>query len=173
VRRTAADLLGALWGDTAARLDERLAGLTDDEFRWEPVPDCWSIDPDPAQPGHWTYPYEYAPATPAPVTTIGWRLVHVTQDNRVYWEHAFGPGRRNFPDFEVPGTARAALVAWHESRQPVTDWLSSATDATLVEPRPSHLGQPRTAGEVIVTLIDEQVHHGAEIALLRDLYLRR
>ena len=25
------------------RLAERLAGLTDEEYRWEPVPGCWSI----------------------------------------------------------------------------------------------------------------------------------
>jgi hypothetical protein len=30
-----------------------------------------------------------------------------------------------------------------------------------------------TAGEVVRILLDEQVHHGAEIALLRDLYPRR
>lgn len=30
-----------------------------------------------------------------------------------------------------------------------------------------------TAVEVVRILVDEQVHHGAEIALLRDLYLRR
>jgi hypothetical protein len=30
-----------------------------------------------------------------------------------------------------------------------------------------------TAGEVIRILVDEQTHHGAEIALLRDLYVRR
>lgn len=29
------------------------------------------------------------------------------------------------------------------------------------------------AGEVVRILLDEQIHHGAEIALLRDLYVRR
>lgn len=97
VGRAAVDLLGALWDRSAARLDDRLEGLTDEEFQWEPVPDCWSVVADPDRPGHWTYPYEYAPAPPAPVTTIGWRLVHIVQDNRVYWGYAFGPGLRNFP----------------------------------------------------------------------------
>jgi len=43
----------------------------------------------------------------------------------------------------------------------------------LDELRPSHLGHPRNAREVMTTLIDEQTHHGAEIGLMRDLYLRR
>lgn len=49
-------------------------------------------------------------------------------------------------------------------------WIESATDADLDEPRPSHLGGTMSAGAVLQILIDEQVHHGAEIALLRDLY---
>jgi len=48
-----------------------------------------------------------------------------------------------------------------------------ATDEALQEQRPSHLGEPLPLGEVMRILIDEQTHHGAEIALLRDLYLRR
>jgi hypothetical protein len=39
-------------------------------------------------------------------------------------------------------------------------------------PRPSHLGGRRTAGEVMTILPDEQIHHGAEIALLGDLHRR-
>jgi hypothetical protein len=51
--------------------------------------------------------------------------------------------------------------------------LSLATEEALTQIRPSHLGHPRSAGEVMRILIDEQTHHGAEVALLRDLYLRR
>jgi hypothetical protein len=55
---------------------------------------------------------------------------------------------------------------------PITTWLASATDDDLTALRPSHLGQDHTAGEVARILLDERTHHGAEIALLRDLYLR-
>src|SRR5215211_5468235 len=51
----------------------------------------------------------------------------------------------------------------HYSRRPVTAWLRSARDS---DTRPSHLGGSRTAGEVMAILLDEQIHHGAEIALL-------
>lgn len=64
------------------------------------------------------------------------------------------------------------MTLWGASRQPVTAWLETATDDDLLEPRPSHLGEEKTAGEVVRILLDEQTHHGAEIALLRDLYLR-
>ena len=35
-----------LWEQSGRRLRERCRGLTDAEFFWEPVPDCWNIRPD-------------------------------------------------------------------------------------------------------------------------------
>jgi hypothetical protein len=157
------------WRISGERLRERLTGLTDEEFLWEPVPGAWNLYPDPAHPGGWSYPYEPDP-DPAPVTTIAWRLVHIAAGNWIYTEHAFGPGLRNFPDLVVPSRAQAGIGNWLESRVPVTTWLEQADDTALAGPRPSHLGGTKTAAEVIQILIDEQTHHGAEIALLRDLY---
>jgi DinB superfamily len=169
----AAEVLLLEWETSAKRLDDRCRGLTDAEYLWRPVPGMWNVAPTPEGSGRWTYPYEFAPAPPAPLTTIAWRLVHITAGNWIYWEHAFGPGARNFPDLDVPSTAAEAIEDWRNSRASVTRWLSAADDAALLQIRPSHLGEPRTAAEVVRILVDEQVHHGAEIALLRDLYLRR
>jgi len=163
-------LLGSLWHETGERLDRRLDGLSDEEFFWEPVDGCWNVREDASAPSGWAYEYEFAPPPPAPVTTIAWRLVHIAADNWIYWEHAFGPGTRNFPDLPVPGAAADAVQDWRASRVPVSDWLRTADDSDLRALRPSHLGEPRTAGDVVSILVDEQVHHGAEIALLRDLY---
>jgi len=63
-----------------AHLWPRLSGLTDDEYLWEPVPDCWSVRPGPD--GRWT-----ADSAPdegrsteqlAPFTTIAWRMSHIS-----------------------------------------------------------------------------------------------
>jgi hypothetical protein len=162
-------VLRSQWRLSGERLRNRLAGLTDEEFFWEPVSGAWNLYRDPDHPGAWSYPYEPDP-DPAPVTTIAWRLVHIAADNWIYWEHAFGPGVRNFPDLVVPSTATAAIDNWLDSRAPVTTWLEQADDDGLAVPRASHLGGVRTAAEIIQILIDEQTHHGAEIALLRDLY---
>ena len=162
-----------LWERAAERFYRRCQDLSDDEFFWEPVPGCWNIRPDPATPGRWTYEYDFDPRPPHPVTTIGWRLVHICADNWIYWDHAFGPAARNFPDLAVPHTAAAALENWSDRRRPISRWLRSASYDDLQALRPSHLGAPKSAGEVVTILIDEQIHHGAEIALLRDLYLHR
>jgi hypothetical protein len=47
------------------------------------------------------------------------------------------------------------------------------SDDLLDDMRPTHFSVAWPAHRVFSTLIDEQVHHGAEIALLRDLYRRR
>jgi uncharacterized damage-inducible protein DinB len=170
---TGVSVLLRLWEQSGRRLRDRCRGLSDDEFFWEPVADCWNIRPDESHAGGWSYEYEFAPEDPAPLTTIGWRLVHLSAGNRLYWNHAFGDGSLTFPDLVVPHTAESALAEWRDSRVPFTTWLTGATDEDLAEPRPSHLpAREMPAGDQVRSLVDEQIHHGAEIALLRDLFVR-
>lgn len=168
----ASDVLRRLWHGTSDRMFQRLVGLTDAEFFWEPAPSCWTVRPDPAAPSGWQIDYDWPAPTPPPLTTIAWRLVHLANGNWIYWEYAFGAGLRTFPDLEIPGSADAAVRYWEDSREPITAWLDRTTDEDLHHMRPSHLGEHRSAAEVMLILVEEQVHHGAEIALMRDLYLR-
>lgn len=88
----------------------------------------------------WTYQYEFAPPPPAPVTTIAWRLHHIAANNWIYWEYAFGAGRLTFPDLVVHHTAEAAIADWQASMIPIVAWLQDATEETLDQMRPNHLG---------------------------------
>ena len=164
------EVLRTQWQVSGDRLRHRLACLTDAELFREPAPACWTVRRHPASAERWVIDYDVPPPDPPPVTTIAWRLVHLANGNWIYWEHAFGPGLRMFGDLVIPGSADAVCAYWRDSREPISAWLAQATDDRLTEERPSHLGAPRTAAEVITILIDEQVHHGAEVALLRDLY---
>jgi hypothetical protein len=76
---------------------DRLAGLTDDEFRWKPVPGCWSIrrrgeapSPDPFGPGEWVLDWDRGHPRPEPVTTIAWRLGHLLSMYNDRWAWTFG-----------------------------------------------------------------------------------
>ena len=42
---SAAESLRRQWRDSCDRILWRLEGLTDDEYRWEPVADCWNVRP--------------------------------------------------------------------------------------------------------------------------------
>jgi uncharacterized damage-inducible protein DinB len=161
--------LGRAWQLSWVRLEERLVGLDDEEYFWEPVARCWTVRRDTSAPSGWQIDYEWPAPEPPPFTTIAWRMVHVANGNWIYWEHAFGPAKRNFIDLEVPGSAATAITYLRASREPVTRWLATATEADLAGLRTTHLGMQLPAIEIVGILIDEQTHHGAEIGLLRDL----
>ena len=167
------DLLRAQWHRSCTRLLERVNGLTDEEYRWEPVADCWNVRPDPAAPGGWTVDYPDVAPDPPPFTTIAWRLVHISDGNSIYWEHAFGPGVRTYADLAPHGDAAGAVAYLAESQRPVTTTLATLHDDELEEVRSTPLGDRRTVRQILATLVDEQVHHGAEVGVLRDLYRER
>ncbi|MFN2540066.1 MAG: DinB family protein [Mycobacteriales bacterium] len=146
-----------------AQLRPRFEGLTREEILWEPVADCWTVRqgmPD----------WEWPSPVPAPVTTIAWRLAHIGHcfDHR-YQAHF---GDRVF-EHAVPDDLLAFVDdgyrLWSEA-------ISRADEARLARP---HQGPPGSADEayplwaVILHINREVIHHGAEVALLRDLYLRR
>jgi uncharacterized damage-inducible protein DinB len=152
----------------------RIRGLTDDEYFWGPVPDCWSVRPSEGD-GVLTHDWQFPAPDPPPVTTIAWRLAHMCS---FLQEHglravAFERGAAAWrPPSVVPGTAvdavdalSAAVVAWRRD-------LSTVDDQRLWEPMGPAAGpfadQP-VAG-FVEHIHDEFVHHGAEVALLRDLY---
>jgi hypothetical protein len=108
-------LLLAQTDEVYARLRQRLAGLTDDEYFWEPAPGCWTIHRD--ESGAWIADYAEPDPDPAPFTTIGWRLVHIADCKVMYREWAFGPGKLTFPDLAPPTTAAAAVARLEEGHQ--------------------------------------------------------
>lgn len=171
---SAVEVLRRQWADSCSRLLSRLEGLTDAEYLWEPVPGSWNVRRSPDSSGGWTVDYPAGPhPDPPPFTTIGWRLLHISDGNTIYWEHSFGPARRNFWDLAPHGDAAGAVAYLAASQEPITATSAALSDEDLGGMRPTHFKVEWRAGRVLTTLINEQVHHGAEVALLRDLYRAR
>ena len=66
------------------QLRPRYEGLTDAEYFWEPVANCWNIRPRgqgraaiAAGGGEFVIDFADPEPSPAPVTTIAWRLAHL------------------------------------------------------------------------------------------------
>ena len=167
---SAARLLENQWRRSCERLVQRLEGLTDDEYRWEPVDGCWNVRPSPDAPGRWAVDYPAVHPDPPPFTTIAWRMLHISDGNTIYWEHAFGSGTKNFWDLAPHGSAVDAVDYLIESQTPISVTLAGLDDDELDEERPTQFGVAWPARRVLGVLVDEQVHHGAEIGVLRDLY---
>ena len=151
-------------------LRPRLDGLTDDEYFWEPVDGCWSVR---LSGGTWTPDVASPAPEPAPVTTIAWRLAHLVVSclgYRVGWY--FGGPPVDSGTFVYAGTAAGALEQLDAMYGRWDAGVRGLSDAELDGPPPA--GPERFPLENRVLHVNrELIHHGAEIALLRDLYLRQ
>ena len=138
------------------RLRTRLAGLTDDEYRWEPAPDCWTVRP--AGDGTFRADGAALPPEPAPLTTIAWRLSHVIDlfaaDRNATWLGLTPTDTAG----STPGRAEEA-----------TAQLERAYAAFRGGPVGGPYADSSRAAFVLHQL-DELIHHGAEIGTMRDLY---
>lgn len=162
------------------QLRPRLDGLTDEEYLWEPVPG-WSIRPRgsgdaPVQAGagDLTIDFAYPQPVPAPFTTIAWRLGHVVVGVLAMRNAAhFGRVRTDYSTFEYAATAAGALA---QLDQEYATWVAGVRSLGMDGlDRPCGPAEGPYADHPMAALVlhinRELIHHGAEIALLRDLYL--
>lgn len=152
-------------------LRPRLDGLTDEEYLWEPVPDCWTVRR--LDDGSTTADYALSEPDPPPFTTIAWRMTHIANPvlaMRV--NHHFGDGTWRIDEADWPTTAGAGLAALDSAYEEWVAGVRSLGDDGLARPcGPSegpYADHPFAA--LVLHINREVVHHGAEIACLRDLY---
>lgn len=166
------------------QLRPRLAGLTEDEYFWEPVAGAWNVrrksesdaEMKPGA-GEWMCDFAYPEPVPAPVTTIAWRLAHIlvgVLGARVAGH--FGGEPHDYVTYEYPTTADEALRRLDDLYAQWIAGVSSWTGDVLWAPTgpsepPQYADYPRV--DIVLHINRELIHHGAEIALLRDLYAHR
>ncbi len=162
------------------QLRSRLAGLTDEEYLWEPVAGAWSVRPRgtaltamAAGAGDLVIDWEYPEPSPAPVTTIAWRLGHVIVGVLGMRNAAhFGREPVDYATFSYAGTAAGALAQLDDE---LTVWLDGVRglDEQGLD-RPCGPAEGPFADAPMATLVlhihRELIHHLAEVSLLRDLY---
>ncbi len=170
------------------QLVRRLVGLTDEEHLWEPVPNCWSIRPQAGGPGPgatllvgaggWgrdsarpTHP------SPPPFTTIAWRLGHLSEQMTVRAEYTIGAHVLTRDDYRFSGDAAGAIASFDKGSAASRAAIVSADDAGLDMVGRSTYPDGGDSEERFIDVVwwvnQELLHHGAEIALLRDLYRER
>jgi uncharacterized damage-inducible protein DinB len=128
------------------RLRERLDGLTDEEFAWEPA---------------------------AGVSTLAWRIGHIaellSEDRNAAWLGVTSPAGPAAAPSRSAAEAVAALEAAFDVWSSVVD---AVPDSSLTEPV-GPVGGPyadSTRRAFVLHVLDELIHHGAEVALVRDLW---
>ncbi|WP_445162056.1 DinB family protein [Mycobacterium sp. Dal123C01] len=162
-----ADQLDWHWRE---QLRPRLDALTDEEYFWQPVPNCWTVYPDGS------LDFEFPAPSPTPFTTIAWRMAHVIVGvfaTRNY--HHFGGPPASYQSWDY---ATEAATALRQLDLAYATWIAgvrslSAADLTR------HCGPSEgpyadyALSELVLHINREAIHHGAEIAVLRDLYVHR
>jgi hypothetical protein len=126
------------------RLRDRLDGLTDDEYRWDPG-----------------------------VTTLAWRMTHLrdmlAEERNATW---LGQPPDAVPCGE-PDSAEAAMAGLRAAYGSWRSALVACEDVTgPIGAVAGHYGAA-TRRSFVHHVLDELIHHGAEVALLRDLYSAR
>jgi len=147
----------------------RMEGLTDEEYRWEPVAGCLTVQ----LAGDGTFRLDArGEVTPPPFTTIAWRIGHMAS---VFGERASNHfGDESWDDAAVrwPGTADGALAMLTEQYRLWHEGVESLGEDRLFEPSGPHEGPFAEAPKatLVLHINREFLHHAAEVALLRDLY---
>lgn len=162
------------------QLRPRLEGLTDDEYRWEPVRGAWNVRPRgtgtaPITAGRGAFTIDFAipEPDPVPVTTIAWRIGHLVVG--VLGARAaghFGGPPVDYGSHEYPGDAAGALAQLDAAYAAWTAGAGSLGEEGLRRPcGPAEGDWAQAPMATLVLHVNREVlHHGAEIALLRDLY---
>ncbi len=168
---SATELLATQLDEAYRLVRDRVEGLTDEEFFWEPVSDCWTVRRGPD--GRWLVDYPDVHPDPPPFTTIAWRLLHIAESKVMYHEYAFGPAALTWPEIDSAHSAGTAIAELERGQRLLVDDLHGMTDAALDAPRLTNWGEEWPAWRIFWTMIDHDLHHGGEIGVLRDLYRER
>jgi hypothetical protein len=167
-----------------AQLRPRLDGLTDEEYFWEPVPGMWSVRrrgessgestaPIALGGGEFTQDFAWPAPDPVPATTIAWRLSHLIVG--VFGMRVashFGGEPVDYQKYDYPGDAATALARLDEV---YAAWIAGVRGlgadglARLCGPAEGPYAEASMAS-LVLHINREAVHHGAEVALLRDLF---
>jgi hypothetical protein len=176
----AVDQLAWHWDN---QLRPRLDGMGDEEYLWEPAPGAWSVRPRgtssaPVQAGSGAFTVDFAfpEPDPPPVTTIAWRLAHLVVG--VFGERVashFGGPPDSYETHEYAGTAQEAIAQLDRAYAAWDEGARALGPDGMAEPcgpaEGPYAAEPMAA--LVLHINREVIHHGAEVALLRDLYRAR
>lgn len=160
------------FGDVRSRTFARLDGITDAEYLWEPVPACMTVRP--AGNGTYLADSRSAPSgRPARFTTIAWRMWHIGADCLRGYLRLFEDASQDTGRHLWPGTAAGATEMLAHDWSRFQSHIESLGDDRLLRPMGHRAGKFGHESYLLLALhaLDEAAHHGAEIGVLRDLYL--
>ncbi len=161
----------AQWDTSLQMILDRLDGLSDDEYRWQPTPGAADLVDDGA--GGLVVDATHRPGT----RTIAWTLGHLAD---MCWARAdYTDGAKDRPlDYQpFPGTADAAV---DELRAAAARWRAAVAGASAEQAvQVGYSGWPHGWDpelpfvDIVWWMNRELIAHGSDLATVRDLYAAR
>ena len=153
-----------------ALIRNRLEGISEDEYLWEPIAGCLSVHPDAAG----GYTLDSVGPAEFPLGNIAWRMTHLafSLSNHPVAAVAFG-GAWQKPELAAPaGTAAEAINRLDRAYRHWHATVAGLSDTDLARRLGSAAGQyaESTVLDSILHIQAEALQRGADLSLLRDLY---
>lgn len=168
----------AQWDYMVEVLNERLEGLGDAEYLWEPADRVWSVRPDASgRPVPDAEEWDPSGTSSTPPRTLAWSIGHLGAGvgERADWlsgSHSKGP-----EDFAWPLTASDGVAAMNTGLSAWREGLGTMADADLDtvgrSAYPRGLDPQLPLIEIVWWVNKELLFHAGEIWLMRDLYVHR
>lgn len=165
----------AQWDYVIEVLRDRVAGLGDEEYLWEPASTVWTVRPSPHGGRNVVETEVWSPSgDPAPPRTIAWSMGHLGSGVAIRADWLVGEHRAAAEDFDWPLTADAGtrfmfdgLEAWRNGLARMTD---EDLDTVGRSAYPFGLDPELPLIEIVWWVGKELLWHSAEIWFMRDLY---
>jgi len=166
----------AQWDYMQGVLDERLGGLTDEEYLWQPVERMLSVRMVDGRPTPDAFGMEPSGAEALP-RTIAWSVGHLGDGSwhradYLVGEHKLQPGDLTWPMTAAEGIAfmKDGLSRWRNGLDQMTD---EDLDTVGRSAFPHGLDPQLPLIEIVWWVNKELLYHAGEIWLLRDMYAVR
>jgi hypothetical protein len=146
------------------RVRHRLEGLTDDEYLWQPVSGSLTVDGETNR---------VVRTGPVNFSTIAWRLCHVIDTLREERNWRWLGREAPAVSVDVHRLRAADAVAQLDAAWAAWSELTASVSIDEMWQPIGEVGGPfadRERFTFVLHVIDELIHHSAEIGVLRDLY---
>jgi hypothetical protein len=171
------DLVG-LAEYVSQRTLSRLEGITDEELLWQPVPGAWTVHL--LRSGRRVLDNSSWPVGAPTITSIAWRVSHLidvyASPRNAEWLQVSPADEVNQqPAWRVGASAAESVALLAEAVDHFLGLLRSLDDDALA----TNVGAvggvyaESSLAAFVLHQVDEAIHHGAEVGVLRDLYAAR
>jgi hypothetical protein len=167
-----------MWDYVVDVLTDRLTGLTDEEFLWEPGQPAWTVRPDPAGGRALVDAEVWAPTgEAAPPRTIAWSMGHLGSGVALRADWLVGSHAKTATDYDWPLTAAEGIRFMLDGLALWRNGLATMTDEDLDtigrSAYPDGLDPTLPLIDIVWWVTKEVTWHAAEIWYVRDLYASR